>query len=277
MPLTPILTWSEIASQYDTFLVDLVGVIHNDIDVFPEAIRALRNLSSDQEIIFVSNNPRPSSISVPKLKSYGIDFPIEIVTSGDYARYQLQQDAETRYYHWGAQRNTDILNGMATLTTPDIENADKVLLTAFIEETDDQAQFDPLIELIANRKLPVFCANPDKYALYGEKSLRLCAGFFAEKLVQAGVNVEIWGKPELAFYNYVVNTFPHSIKNKKKCLMIGDTLETDIKGANQFGIDSLFISTGVSGRVESVESLTQKLQTTLTKPTYILPKLSETL
>lgn len=273
MPQTPLPSWPEIAVNYDTFLVDMVGVVHDGIEAFPNAIRALRNLSAHQNVIFVSNTPRPSSLSIDKLKNYGVDFPFEIITSGDYARYNLQQDIKSYYYHLGAHGNKEILKGMNVLTTVDIKKAKKVLLTAFIESTEDPHQFDEMLKMIATRKISVYCANPDKYAFNG-KAIRLCAGFFAQKLSDLGVDVKIWGKPGLGFYTYVADMFPHLVKNKKRCLMIGDTLDTDIKGANRFGIDSLFISSGISSKIESPDSLAKKLQSPLTKPTFILPTLA---
>ena len=37
---------SEVQSKYDTFFIDLWGVIHNGIKPFPEAIHVLENLKN---------------------------------------------------------------------------------------------------------------------------------------------------------------------------------------------------------------------------------------
>lgn len=264
--------WSTIITKYDTFLVDLVGVVYDGITAFPEAINALNQLTSDQKLIFVSNNPRPSDLSVQKLKTFGLLHDFTVVTSGDYARTQLSLDQDAIYYHWGAEQNTDILKGISLKLTDDIQKADKVLLTAFIEENDDPTKFDSLIDQIISNHLPVFCANPDRYAFNG-LDLRKCAGYFADRLQKRGGDVTFWGKPNIALYEFVEKSLPHL--KKSTCLMIGDTLETDIMGAEQFRIDSLLVLSGVSEAWRQSQSLTLEQLTKKIKPTYICKRLGD--
>lgn len=262
--------WSNLLSQYDTFFVDLVGVVHDGMTVFPEAIQALNQIDSHKTLTFVSNNPRPSALSIKKLNDYGLVRDFTVVTSGDYARAQLKLDSESLYYHWGATHNTDILSGMAIKLTDNIHQANKVLLTAFIEEQEDPTQFDSLIDQIVTRQLPVFCANPDSYAFNG-KNLRKCAGYFADQLKKQEATVTIWGKPEKPFFEFVEKKLPSF--DKKTCLMIGDTLETDIQGAQQFGIDSLLVLTGISEWRRQLHNLSIDQLTQTIKPTYIYQNL----
>lgn len=265
--------WETIISNYDTFFVDLVGVVHDGINPFPEAIEALNLLGTNKNLVFVSNNPRPSKLSLKKLESFHLKPSFKIITSGDFARLKLQQDKDAIYYHWGAATNADISEGIPINLTDHLDKADKVLLTAFIEEGVDDTQFDPLIDQIITRKLPVFCANPDKLAFHG-KHMRKCAGYFAEKLQKrGGDDVTFWGKPNLEFYNFVESQLPTQPIDKTKCLMIGDTLETDILGARQYGIDSLLVLSGISESLRKDKDLTLAQLTHKIKPTYIYDRL----
>lgn len=45
-------------------------------------------------------------------------------------------------------------------------------------------------------------------------------------------------KPEVAFYHHIANSIPGF--NKSEALMIGDSLSADIKGGNDFGIDTVW-------------------------------------
>lgn len=260
--------WEMIITKYNTFFVDLVGVVHDGIHPFPEAIAALNLLGADKNLIFVSNNPRPSELSLRKLENYHLKLPFTVITSGDFARYKLQQDQDSIYYHWGATTNADILQGIHINLTDDLSKANKVLLTAFIESDANEAQFDSLINQIVAIGLPVFCANPDKYAFHG-KDLRKCAGYFAEKLKKSGGNITIWGKPAIEFYDFVESQLLPKPFDKTKCLMIGDTLETDILGAQQYGIDSLLVLSGISEALRKSQGLTLDELTHTIKPTYI--------
>ena len=52
----------EIYNNYDTFIIDLWGVMHNGIMLNPRAIEAVENLQKNsKKFVFLSNAPRPSS------------------------------------------------------------------------------------------------------------------------------------------------------------------------------------------------------------------------
>ena len=53
---------SEVFNAYDTFVIDLWGVIHNGIKLNEKAIEAVDQLKKNsKKIVFLSNAPRPSS------------------------------------------------------------------------------------------------------------------------------------------------------------------------------------------------------------------------
>ena len=52
---------SQVQSKYDTFFIDLWGVIHNGIELYPEAINVLKKLNKlKKRFVLISNAPRPS-------------------------------------------------------------------------------------------------------------------------------------------------------------------------------------------------------------------------
>ena len=60
---------SEIFHSYDTFVIDLWGVMHNGISLNAKAIETVKNLSENsKKIVFLSNAPRPSSKVIEFLK-----------------------------------------------------------------------------------------------------------------------------------------------------------------------------------------------------------------
>ena len=118
----------------------------------------------------------------------------------------------------------------------------------------------------------MLCANPDVYALYG-KTLRKTAGFFANRLLEFGLptaQLKILGKPSLDFYEYAAAQVP-ALHNKGSALMIGDTIETDIAGAHNFGIDSLLTLSGITGL--KINDHPNHLQSLQIIPTYTISKL----
>ncbi len=69
-----------------------------------------------------------------------------------------------------------------------------------------------------------------------------------------------------AFYSGNKGMCDGSCTGNRDMVMIGDQLETDIKGARAFGLDAVWVATGV----------TAQIQTTVPahlRPTYLLRKL----
>ena len=51
---------NKIYSNFDIFLVDLWGVIHNGVQCYSEALKVLKNIKKNKKILLISNAPRPS-------------------------------------------------------------------------------------------------------------------------------------------------------------------------------------------------------------------------
>ena len=51
---------SQIQSKYDAFFIDLWGVIHNGVQLYPGAINVLENLNKlNKRYVLISNAPTP--------------------------------------------------------------------------------------------------------------------------------------------------------------------------------------------------------------------------
>ncbi|MFM7981940.1 MAG: TIGR01459 family HAD-type hydrolase, partial [Candidatus Fonsibacter sp.] len=99
---------SKIYPKFDIFFVDLWGVIHNGIECYSDALKAVKNLKKTKKIILISNAPRPSS-SVQKFLSqinFNKNFYHFLITSGDLTRYYLKNFSKNEnFYHLGPDRD----------------------------------------------------------------------------------------------------------------------------------------------------------------------------
>src|SRR5438045_9796440 len=82
---------TNLIKNYDGFMVDLWGVIHDGIQAYPGVVDCINKLIGlDKQILFVSNAPRPGWVAMKKLQELGIPaMPDMILTSGDVVREQL--------------------------------------------------------------------------------------------------------------------------------------------------------------------------------------------
>ena len=79
---------SDIYKNYDTFVIDLWGVIHNGVMLNPKAIEVIKQLKNNsKKIVFLSNAPRPSSRVVEFLLKMNMDkkYLSNVMTSGEAA------------------------------------------------------------------------------------------------------------------------------------------------------------------------------------------------
>lgn len=241
---------SSIIDNYDFFLIDLHGVIHDGVNGFPEAVHSVNTLCKKKPVFFLSNNPRRHWVIQKKIQSFGVDSRIQVLTSGELVLNKLQKDLQIQnVFHCGSVGNTEFLIGddLPVKVVSNLKEADAVVLTLNVQDVAEMEIYREEIEEISQSGLIVLCANPDKTAPHGNVN-RICAGTFATLLEDKGVDVHYFGKPERNLYEYFLHCNP-SLQGKRG-LMIGDTLETDILFAKRACMDSLLVFSGISRQTQ---------------------------
>ena len=229
----------EIHEEYDAFFIDLWGVMHNGMVLYPEAIKVLENLHKiKKRFVLMSNAPRPSKNVEKFLLSLKMDkiFTVNIFTSGEAALKSLQQNVYGKhFFHLGPKRDTSLLEGFEK-NKRKLEEADFILCTGLLES--DKNSLDYYKNLLINHiKLKMICTNPDLVVYRGSKK-EYCAGTIARIFEELGGEVIYYGKPHPLNLKILK-------KKDEKILVIGDNIRTDIKGANNMKFDSLFIINGI--------------------------------
>ena len=229
----------EIYKYYDAFFIDLWGVMHNGIHLYPGAIEVLENLYKlKKRFVLMSNAPRPSKNVEKFLLNLKMDkiFAKNIFTSGEAALKSLQQNEYGKdFYHLGPKRDASLFEGFEK-NRKSLENADFILCTGFLDGKKDSLDFYK--NLLKNyTRLKMICTNPDLIVHRGSKK-EYCAGTLAALFQKLGGEVIYFGKPHPEIYKFCTN-------NSEKVLVIGDNIRTDIKGANNMKFDSLFITNGI--------------------------------
>ncbi|MDP4709457.1 MAG: TIGR01459 family HAD-type hydrolase [Rickettsiaceae bacterium] len=256
----------EAIHKYDLVLFDLWGVIIEGDSTYPGVVEAVNNMITRTNVMFLTNAPRPNFKVAENLRKWGITNAKEdmVVTSGDLARQMIQahnsnfEGKTPKIYHLGEDRNEDILINFNHELTQDLDNADILLLSLYRDDHEDIHEFNNILKQAALKKdLLILCSNPDT-TIPKHGTIRYCAGHFAEIIEKFGGEVVYTGKPKEVIYNFALQKQPH-IK-KERILMIGDTFETDILGANKAGIHSALVLSGNSAPFHNMhESMDDKL------------------
>jgi HAD superfamily hydrolase (TIGR01459 family) len=229
----------EVYNNYDAFFIDLWGVVHNGIQLYPKAIKVLENLDKlKKRFVLMSNAPRPSKNVAKFLLKLKMDkiFTNRIFTSGQAALKSLMSNQYGNYFfHIGPKRDSSLFEGFEKNSKNLIE-ADFILCTGFLDEHEDSLDYYKKL-LKTHINLKMICTNPDLIVHRGSKQ-EYCAGKLAEIFQEMGGEVIYFGKPYPEIYKFC-------IKKNEKVLVIGDNIKTDIKGANNMNYDSLFITSGI--------------------------------
>jgi len=230
---------AEVYKDYDTYVIDLWGVIHNGIRLNIKAIEAVDKLiQNKKKVVFLSNAPRPREEVKKFLKELNMKdrYLQNIMTSGEAAMLALDKESYGKFfYHLGPERDNAVFYRIKKNKTS-LEKCSFILCTGLLNNQEDNLDYyKNLLKDHTSKKL--ICTNPDLTVHRGNVE-EYCAGSVAKIFESLGGEVIYFGKPYKEIYKMCFS-------EKERVVAIGDNLNTDIKGANNMKIDSIFISNGV--------------------------------
>jgi HAD superfamily hydrolase (TIGR01459 family) len=245
-------TLDQMTDRYKAILCDVWGVVHNGERAFPEGCAALRRARGrGLAVVLITNSPRVRPGVEAQMAALGVPPGTYdgVVTSGDVTR-DLIREGPRRIFHLGPERDLALYDGLDVELVEEFE-ADGVVCTGFVDDTVETAEdYADLLRRLRARNLPFVCANPDIVVERGER-LIWCAGALARDYAQLGGRTLIAGKPHRPIYLAALKMAADvtgSGIGERDVLAVGDGIMTDVKGAEQNGIDVLYVSAGIHAR-----------------------------
>lgn len=241
---------SALSSAADVWLSDVWGVIHNGRAAFPTAVDACAKFRAQGgTVILITNAPRPDTAVAEALARLGVPRAAwdAIVTSGDVTRDLIRPWGQRPLFHLGPARDAGVFAGI-DVSLADAEAADAVVCTGlFDDETETPNTYRPMLERFAARGTPMICANPDMFVERGDRLIP-CAGGIAQLYQALGGDVVYAGKPYAPIYERafaIASSLRGKPMPKDRILAIGDGLKTDLQGAGEAGLRSVFIASAL--------------------------------
>lgn len=242
---------ADLLARYDVLFCDVWGVVHDGFKALPEADHALNRFRGDGgTVILVSNAPVPNHRVAAMLDQRRLSRTAwdAIVSSGDIALDHLRQHSFQRIYAIGPRDRDAALFDAVPGQFAGLEDAEAILCTGLNDDINESAEsYLPVLEAARARALPFVCANPDLVVDVGGR-LYLCAGAIADLYEKLGGEVYWAGKPHIPAYGSA-HALAEKLRGapvaKDRILGIGDAVRTDLKAAEKFGVDGLFIAGGI--------------------------------
>ena len=241
---------SSLAGDYDVLLCDIWGVIHNGREAFPAACAALARWRAERgPVVLISNSPRPWPGVAAQLDDLGAprEAWTSIVTSGDATRVLLADRAPGPAWRIGPERDEPLYDGLG-LTFTDVESARFIACTGpNDDEVETPEDYRAILSRATARGLEMVCANPDRVVQRGDR-LIYCGGALAELYQQLGGRAIMAGKPFGPIYDLSLRAADRALgraHDRRRVLVLGDGVATDIAGAQAQDLDRVFIATGI--------------------------------
>ncbi|WP_299838213.1 TIGR01459 family HAD-type hydrolase [uncultured Paracoccus sp.] len=246
---------SEIGQGYDALYCDLWGCLHNGKQPYPAAVAALQAYRrGGGKVCLMTNAPRPNPYVRAQLDRMGVpqDAYDIIVSSGDCAQDAMFAGAVGRkVWFIGTEKDEGFFSDIPAawqdappITRVPLEEAEGIVCTGPFDELNEVPDdYRGRLMLARERGLKLLCANPDVVVDMGETRI-YCAGALADLYQEIGGTSLYFGKPYPPIYDRARQML--DLGDDARVLAIGDGINTDIKGAVEEGIDSLFVTGGLA-------------------------------
>lgn len=290
-----------ISGPYDGVLLDAYGVFWggNSTGVLPGAKKAMEQLVENNKIVgILSNATQPSSKEVEKLRMHGLlekEHFHFFITSGDVANHVFLKEklpfktSKRKFWLFGRMHpkhtpHVAIFKDTLYTETEQIDEADFIYISIPHINGEDQHHpqifWDEIKKIKEDSNIPMVCANPDRFAHEGNPPRPVVRqGSIARMYEELGGDVFYIGKPSSLGFALSMEQFSeYGIQDLSKIIMVGDTPETDIRGANNFGIASaLILKNGMMADRIAEQGLEKAIPNPDSKdfPTYFIERLGE--
>ena len=241
-----------LANDFDGYIVDLWGVLHDGVRAFPHALDCLARLrAAGKRILILSNAPRRASEVAARCAEMGLtaDTYDLLMSSGEDAWRHLHERPDAWYralgrrcYHLGPARDLGMREGLDYRFVDDLGEADFILNTGALGHDDTRETYTAFLRSALARALPMVCANPDYVVIRGG-AMEICAGTIARAYDEMGGTVRYHGKPHPGIYETCLGLFDGIAP--ERILAVGDSIRTDVVGAQAMGVAAVFVVSGI--------------------------------
>lgn len=254
-------SFEELADSYSCIFFDAYGVLKSSAGTYPGVLERLIEFEAQGKQVYIVTND--SSKSPQRMaESYtapgrGPVVPSErIVSSGLLATEFLRNKVPSGWVAYlGKPASAWYIEQAGLLSVPVAEvthdHDPRALVLLDDEGFDWFGDLNRAINLVRQHNMPVIVANGDITYPSSPTDFCVAVGGLGLLLEQALSRSFIrFGKPDPMLFSFAYHlALKENPKlTKRDVLMVGDTLTTDILGANKYGLDSVLVLSGTTSK-----------------------------
>jgi HAD superfamily hydrolase (TIGR01459 family) len=234
--------WDGLDPRYSVILCDIWGVVHDGVQLYPNAAERLRQWRAEgRKVILITNAPRTADAVEAQLGLIGLprDCWDGISTSGEAGIAAIKMLHHPTGF-LGTRRDRAILEAHGLEFVE--HGFTDIAVTGLDDERGLVEEYAGELEAFAQRDVLFHCFNPDRLVIRGGVP-EACAGALADLYEAMGGRVEWYGKPHHTIYDHALGLAGNP--PREAVLVVGDALVTDMLGAARQGFDAVFVQGGI--------------------------------
>jgi HAD superfamily hydrolase (TIGR01450 family) len=262
-------SFASLVSRYRVIFFDAYGVLKNARGILngvPELLSWILQQGKDVYVITNDASRSPAQMAAAYAHpQHGILIPeSKIISSGllakDFLRAKLRSG---RVAYLGKPASAFYIEsaGVTPVHIGACNINEEVDAVALLDDEgfDWFRDLNVTLNMIRRVNAPVIVANPDLVYPVNDREVGLAVGSLASMLERiVGKAFIRFGKPDTMMFSHAFACAHENVPHLRRSdvLMVGDTLETDIIGANTFGLDTALVLSG-NTRAEQAALLIQ--------------------
>jgi HAD superfamily hydrolase (TIGR01450 family) len=249
--------FSSLIEPYKVIFFDAYGVLKNARGVMqgvPDLLSWLIKQGKDLYVITNDASKSPTQMAAAYTHpDHGILIPAsKNISSGLLAKDFLRSKVRSgRVVYLGKPASAFYIEsaGLTPVHISACRNTEEIAAIALLDDEgfDWFRDINLTLNLMRRVSAPVVVANPDLAYPVNDQEVGLAVGSLASMLERiVGKAFIRFGKPDTMMFSHAFACAHDNWPDLKKSdiLMVGDTLETDILGANTFGLDTALVLSG---------------------------------
>lgn len=269
--------FSALADEFDEFLIDQFGVLHDGMRPYQGATECLVRLKElGKNVVLLSNSGKRADANIARLAHLGFERTLfdNVVTSGEVAwqgivdgTFGLPFSPGKRMFLVGHENYNYGFESLGITLVADPAASDFIMIAASRAPMMSLDQYESMLAAAAASGIPALCCNPDRLMLTSE-GLQPSAGEIAIHYERSGGKVLFVGKPYGAMYAFAKRRARP--RDAVRSLAIGDSIEHDIRGGQKADLKTALVLTGLSSGLAD-DKLDKRLAHYGAAPDFVMP------
>jgi len=257
--------WKLNKTDYDAICFDVDGTLCVGETSLPGALELISLLQAENTPFIALTNDGVHSPETKAIRFHTAGFNItkeSVISCGNAINHVVEDEQlENKKFfimgEFGDPLYSDTCNIQTTKKLSELLDCDGVIVGEL--NYDWETTINSVINLfIIKPDAYLITPNPDSYWPIGDElAIHVGAGgvsrFILSILTEYGIKVNhiYLGKPYKAIYDYTIKHLKDEYKNlnfndNKRILVVGDSLKSDILGANNYGCSSVLLLSGIT-------------------------------